>query len=796
MSKNSEFLSVCLLSMSSLLSVAAVASQGGIPGYSQNPSGPNSCHACHTLPHSGAPANTLTITGSNTVLAGSTNSYTLRLAAPYSQNASYGGFDLSAGNGLLSPPNGESRIVNSELVHSNRKATINTGSNYEVAWNFNWQAPATAGSTSLYACGLPVNGDGRASPLMGDHHGATDGLVACTAFTIQIQQAPTASAGNNQTVVEGSGVTLDGSASGDTGGSIVSYSWVQTSGTAVTLSNANTVTASFTAPGVSATTELIFTLTVTDNDGLSDIDTVSVFVQDALAPPNLPPVASAGTDQNVAENTTVNLDASGSSDDGSIAGYLWEQTAGINTVVLNNATTATPAFTAPAVDSTGDVLTFQLTVTDNLGVSSTDTMTVTVSDVDTPPSAKITDASGVVISAISNNGLVTLYGNFSSDPEGPITAYSWSQTAGPAIVSPGSANENRFSFTSPDAPGNTIALRLTVTGNEGVVQASITASLTLNNLPPEADAGADQTVIEGGVIYLHGSVTDANNDLASVQWRQINCSGNCIAPPANVALPLIGNDAHWSVLAPAIAAENSGLLLEFELVATDSAGLSATATTQVTINDNGISGFPSNATSFTSFNNQPMALSIESMDPSMIAVITDLLPEDDASVADNVNRPTDFPYDLMNLEISLPASGSVMVTLYFPEPVPDNFDFYQYLGSQGWVNTSKAKNFNDLTFSGSHGWAEISEEVEFSSDRTRVAILLTDGGPSDDDGLVNGVIVNKGGLGVNPDVSVNQPGATGALHPLWLLLAGLLLLLARTITQRIKLPKMNANKYQ
>jgi len=238
---------------------------------------------------------------------------------------------------------------------------------------------------------------------------------------------------------------------------------------------------------------------------------------------------------------------------------------------------------------------------------------------------------------------------------------------------------------------------------------------------------------------------------------------------------LIANDASSQLVAPAIAPENSGLLLDFELLAKDADGLSAVATTQITIVDNGISGFPSGVTTFTSFNNQPMGISIESLDPTISAVITGLLPEDDASVTDKLNRPSAFPYALTNLEINLSAPGSVLVTLYFPEPVPDNVDFYQYLSSYGWVNTSKAKDFSDLTYSSANGWAEITQEVEFSADRTRVAILLSDGGPSDDDGLVNGVIHSKGGPGVNPEVSTSQSGS-GALHPLSLLLTGLLLL--------------------
>ena len=48
---------------------------------------------------------------------------------------------------------------------------------------------------------------------------------------------PTANAGVDQTAVSGATVTLDGSASKDLEGA-VSFSWVQSSGSAVTLSDA------------------------------------------------------------------------------------------------------------------------------------------------------------------------------------------------------------------------------------------------------------------------------------------------------------------------------------------------------------------------------------------------------------------------------------------------------------------------------------------------------------------------------------------------------------------------------
>ncbi len=97
---------------------------------------------------------------------------------------------------------------------------------------------------------------------------------------ILVTNAPVANAGNDFDVIEGTIATLDGSASFDTDGSIVSYAWVQTAGDTVTLNNANTVSPTFTAPSDGQV--LGFSLIVTDNDGqFSLLDTVNVTINPA-----------------------------------------------------------------------------------------------------------------------------------------------------------------------------------------------------------------------------------------------------------------------------------------------------------------------------------------------------------------------------------------------------------------------------------------------------------------------------------------------------------------------------------
>jgi len=60
---------------------------------------------------------------------------------------------------------------------------------------------------------------------------------------------------------------------------VVSYSWTQTAGTPGTLNTPTTLMLDLTTPFISGSSEtLTFSLTITDNEGATDTDTVDVTV--------------------------------------------------------------------------------------------------------------------------------------------------------------------------------------------------------------------------------------------------------------------------------------------------------------------------------------------------------------------------------------------------------------------------------------------------------------------------------------------------------------------------------------
>ncbi|CAN7249758.1 DUF839 domain-containing protein [Phenylobacterium sp. LjRoot225] len=91
--------------------------------------------------------------------------------------------------------------------------------------------------------------------------------------------APTVTAGQSATTSSGKAVSLAGTATDD--GTVSSVAWTQISGPTVALSNANTTTATFVAPSVTAATAFAFRFTATDSGGKTSFAETTITVQPA-----------------------------------------------------------------------------------------------------------------------------------------------------------------------------------------------------------------------------------------------------------------------------------------------------------------------------------------------------------------------------------------------------------------------------------------------------------------------------------------------------------------------------------
>lgn len=111
----------------------------------------------------------------------------------------------------------------------------------------------------------------------------------------------------------------------------------------------------------------IVTLTVTDNIGATGTDTALIIV---LTPPNQPPIADAGPDQEAIVSETLHFDGSWSYDpDGYIVSYEWDFGDG---TPIESGEIVSHAYDAPGI------YTVTLIVTDNQGSTGDDMATVII----------------------------------------------------------------------------------------------------------------------------------------------------------------------------------------------------------------------------------------------------------------------------------------------------------------------------------------------------------------------------------------------------------------------------------
>jgi hypothetical protein len=277
-----------------------------------------------------------------------------------------------------------------------------------------------------------------------------NGFTITEKTVINANQPPTANAGANQSIVSpASTVTLTGSGS-DADGTVTSYAWAQTGGTAgiaAVISSPGTASTGIT--GLTGVGTYIFQLTVTDNQGATGAATVTITVNGV----NQPPKANAGANQSIATPiSSVTLTGSGADVDGTIAAYAWVQTGGPAAMISTpaNASTTVTGLTAAGVYS------FQLTVTDNSGATGVAGMTVTLANNIIPPgitSNKPQTISGSTVSLTSTPSTLgfaiksTQWSKFSVPGQGMmrLTVVGSSTSAGTGASVPDSAYVNMLS---------------------------------------------------------------------------------------------------------------------------------------------------------------------------------------------------------------------------------------------------------------------------------------------------------------------------------------------------------------
>jgi outer membrane autotransporter protein len=263
---------------------------------------------------------------------------------------------------------------------------------------YEWSVRVDAETTRLIGTGQTLTTtlpDGRNDILLTvtDNAGNTaqDG-VSITVGSPTGALIPTANAGADRNIPDSNGqagesVTLDGSASTDNDGTIVSYAWFRQVDvqTRVALGTGQTLTV--TLPDGANDIVLI----VTDNSGNTGTDNAVVTVAAPTA--NAVPTANAGADRNIPDSDglpgeRVTLDGSASTDtDGTITTFEWHRVTGSESSELLG-TGRTLAVTLP--DGTNDIF---LIVTDNGGNTAVDGVLITIAA--PPPETVLSELPGL-----------------------------------------------------------------------------------------------------------------------------------------------------------------------------------------------------------------------------------------------------------------------------------------------------------------------------------------------------------------------------------------------------------------
>ncbi len=325
------------------------------------------------------------------------------------------------------------------------------------------------------------------------------------------------------------------------------------------------------SPAINTGVDLSSYGVISDIDGLSRpqgtaYDVGAYEYNENTPPPNQKPVANAGTDQTIKlPNNKVTVNGSGTDRDGSIASYQWNKVSGPAGYNIVSATTASTEINSLQQG----VYIFELTVTDDKGDIGKDSVTITVSPANVPPSANA--GSDKVITLPTNS--VSLSGS-GIDSDGSIASYKWEKISGPsqfAIASPNSATTSVNNLVQ-----GVYLFTFTVTDNEGALNRD-TVQVTVNEAPnkaPVANAGPDRIItLPVSTASLAGSGTDEDGTIVSFQWTKISGPSN------------------FNIVSPATAATDvSGLVTgvyEFQLTVTDNKGATATDIVRVTVNPAG-----------------------------------------------------------------------------------------------------------------------------------------------------------------------------------------------------------------
>lgn len=372
-----------------------------------------------------------------------------------------------------------------------------------------------------------------------------------------LNSAPVVSVGEDFSATVGQEVSITAAASDVDAGDLLTYKWVQVGSTNLGLESGGvdleSQTLTFTPPvNLAGTTQ---TVRCEVFDGIAtSIDDVMITLESGQVTDTVKPVITL-IGQSIVNITVgtpyVDQGATATDNvDGDISNLLQ---------IIDNVNTN--------MEGTYSVL---YNVVDNAGNPADEVIrivNVVQESVNQPPTANAGPDQSVAAGE-----LVQVSASGSSDGDGTIVGYKWRETTNSGITLSSTTAEN-ISFTSPVSDtAQTVTLELIVTDDKGLDSAPVYVNFNVAaevitlppGIPPVADAGLNKIVSSNDEVTLDGSNSEQGSvSIVSYSWSQL------------LGTPVIIQDASKAVAKVVIPDIQEAETMAFELVVTDSAGLTS-----------------------------------------------------------------------------------------------------------------------------------------------------------------------------------------------------------------------------
>jgi len=372
-----------------------------------------------------------------------------------------------------------------------------------------------------------------------------------------LNSAPLISVGEDFSATTGQSLSITAVVSDVDTNDLITYRWVQEGGTSLGLEsggiNVESATLTFTPPNSVAGTTQVVRCEVFDGIN-SSLDKVQITFEAGQVTDTVKPVITL-IGQSVVNITVgtpyVDQGATATDNvDGDISNLLQ---------ISDNVNTN--------MEGTYSVL---YNVVDNAGNPADEVIrivNVVQESVNQPPTANAGPDQSVAAGE-----LVQVSASGSSDGDGTIVGYKWRETTNSGITLSSTTAEN-ISFTSPVSDtAQTVTLELIVTDDKGLDSAPVYVNFNVAaevitlppGIPPVADAGLNKIVSSNDEVTLDGSNSEQGSvSIVSYSWSQL------------LGTPVIIQDASKAVAKVVIPDIQEAETMAFELVVTDSAGLTS-----------------------------------------------------------------------------------------------------------------------------------------------------------------------------------------------------------------------------